>query len=90
MATGVRITVKMFREVREHRKDDVRVKVWTGTRWTYLCFWPYSPRMAELCDYKAHQDAVTLEFLPPGVVPRDRLVYLKKILPRLQRSGLVI
>ena len=89
MGRGVRITVTTFKPVREFRKDDVRIKLWTGTRWAHLNWCPYTPYMADLCGVKAHSNPVVLDFPPPGTVPIDRLLYLKEVLPRLRRSGLI-
>ena len=90
MAKGIRITVTSFKEVREFRKDDVRIKIWTGTNWAYLCWWPYTPYMADLCGQTPHANPVTVEFLPPDVVPHDRLVYLRDVLPKFRNSGVIL
>lgn len=89
MSGGIKIKVTRYISVRERRKDDVRIRLWTGTKWVYLCWWPYSPHMAEMCGFKPHKLTGEIEFLPPGVVPREKLLYEKKYLPGLRFDGIV-
>ena len=80
MGMGIRITVTAFKDVREARRDDVQVKIWTGTKWTCLCWLPYTPYFAEMCGSKPHAYKTSIEFLPPGTVPFDRLAFEKEML----------
>jgi len=89
MAKGIRITVTAFKDVRAPQRNDVKIKMWTGTKWVYLCWLPYPPKMAEMYGSTPHPYDIEIEFLPAGVVPHDRLVYLREVLPLFRKSGLI-
>jgi hypothetical protein len=91
MAKGIAITItRVIDHVRDPLPDDPRFhRVWNGTEWVSLATSIWSPGLAEKAGVKPSVHSTRLEFLPPGIVPKDVLVYRRTLMKEMQKKGLI-
>jgi len=75
MAHGITIKITRPIETRERRKDDVGLRLWTGTCWRRLDCRPRSPKLAHIFGNETEIVKTKIEFLPPDVVAYTTLKY---------------
>ena len=89
MARGIVIKIVRPIETRKRRKDDVGLRIWTGTRWTRVDRVPYSPRLAYIYGSEPKIVRTKIEFLPPGVTPHAALVYKHVTAANMRSLGVI-
>lgn len=89
MAKGITIKITRTIETRERRKDEVRVRIWTGTRWVSPSATPHDPHIAKYFGSEPKVVTAKIKFLPPGVVPYDALLYRQTLLPKMRAMGVI-
>ena len=87
MTRGITIKITRTIETRERRKDEVRVRIWTGTRWVSPSATPVDPHLFGSSEPKVV--TAKIKFLPPGVVPHDALLYRQTLLPKMRAMGVI-
>ncbi len=89
MGRGITITIKRMIDVRDRRKDDRSITIWTGTRWTEVGSVPWPPGLAADCGVVPEAVTTPIEFPPPGVVTDEALLYQKTLLPKMRAMGII-
>lgn len=89
MAKGITIKITRTIETRERRKDEVRVRIWTGTRWVSPSATPLDPHLAKYFGSEPKVVTAKIKFLPPGVITHDALHYQQTLLPEMRALGVI-
>jgi hypothetical protein len=86
---GITIKVTRIIETRARRKDEVRVTIWTGTKWVSPSATPIDPCMAQYWGTEPVKWTAKIEFAPPGTVSEDTVLYRETLLPKMRAMGII-